>query len=119
MYRDFFPGLLKHSHPMVCKGCNQETWAVKTIFSRNGQFESCALCGGVSSVYFPDVYFKDAGLEPNLSDEKHPEGYFISSKRQKAAVMKKLGVRESGDRMSGSRNEEYRRHWNEYKKHWR
>ena len=55
----------------------------------------------------PDVYF-DASkgsnqTDPNLCDRyKGPIPF--SSKREKAAIMKQLGLRENGDKVHGARN---------------
>lgn len=55
----------------------------------------------------PDVYFdKSKGanqIDPNLCDRyKGPIPF--SSKREKAAILKRLGLREAGDREHGARN---------------
>ena len=57
----------------------------------------------------PDAYFRIPYRDPNLVDVNDPrtrDGIFIESKRHKAEVMKKLGVREVGDRVGGARKED-------------
>jgi hypothetical protein len=55
----------------------------------------------------PDVYFdKSKGanqIDPNLCD-RYAGPIPFSSKREKAAIMKRLGLQEDGDKRHGSRN---------------
>ena len=90
---------------MVCNNCGNEK-AYRMRFSASG--ESCDCCGGLSSVYVPDVFFKKPYLDPHLIDTKkmdQKDGVWISSRAEKAALMRSLGVREVGDRWHGGRNE--------------
>ena len=69
----------------------------------------CDKCGGLRAMSQPDAYFKEPYRDSNLVDVNDPstrDGIFIKSKRHKAEVMKKLGVREVGDRVGGARNED-------------
>ncbi len=90
-----------------CKATDYYYWRVK--FDSNGdRLQYCSSCfsGGVPSLA-PDVYFDSSKganqIDPNLCDRyKGPIPF--SSKREKAAIMKHLGLREAGDKEHGSRN---------------
>lgn len=69
----------------------------------------CNVCQGLGSVNLPDVYFAGAYKDPHLVDVNKPEqkdGVWIESRRQKAEIMKRLGVREVGDKRGGARLED-------------
>ena len=51
----------------------------------------------------PDVYFRGEEFVPHLGDDKHPFGQFVTSKQQKARIMREQGVHETGDRVHGAR----------------
>ena len=84
---------------------------------RNGKaLETCDSnsCGGERSYGVPDVYFDKPYVDENIVDEAKPEtwgGTLITSKRQKASEMRRLGIFESGDRKHGSRNYEKKRRY--------
>ena len=87
---------------MICNGCgNQE--ATRISYSKNS--ESCDKCGKVGALKFSDVYFKQPYFDPNISDPvKSPFGTHITSRSQKAELMRGLGLHEVGDRRHGARN---------------
>jgi len=98
---------------MKCEGCGEEgsrVWAVhpkkETLSGR--VYEECNLCFDASIPKYPDVYFRQPYWDENLSDYDDPSydpkrGTFIRSKAHKAYVLKKLGLREDGDRHRGTR----------------
>ena len=89
---------------MECSGCgNPNAYRLR---ARAG-FEVCDRCGRLSNVRVSDVYFREPYLDPHLIDTKKPEqkdGVWISSREQKARIMRELGVREAGDRKHGARD---------------
>lgn len=88
---------------MKCGGCGNED---AYRFSLVKGIEKCNACdpSGISSFKFSDVYFKGPGFEPHLADpDKSPKGNFVTSREHKAALMRDLGVRETGDRVHGAR----------------
>lgn len=88
--------------------CVTTRWDEKT----GEKFESCDRCGA-KGIGVPDVYFERPEWVEHLADDNDPstwdKGTFITSKRHKAEVMKRLNLRESGDRIHGSRLETKRR----------
>lgn len=57
-----------------------------------------------ASIRHSDVFFRQPYFEPNLADDKNPEGQWVSSKSEKARIMKEKGLIESGDRIHGCRS---------------
>ena len=80
---------------MLCSGCgNDHAVAVHIVYDKDGKHEFCDACGKVSSVYVPDVAVPAGGyFDENL-------GSFITSRRQKAALMKEKGLVEAGNRVN-------------------
>jgi len=101
---------------MICDGCgNQKAWrqTIRWDDTTHEKFETCDRCGDCSGGGVPDVYFRSPEWVEHLADENDPKtwdkGTFVTSKRQKAEVMKRLNLRESGDRIHGARLETKRR----------
>ena len=91
---------------LICDTCGNKA-AIRMRFTERGG--CCDHCGRLSSVESPDVYFNRPYLDPNLIDVYKPEqrnGVWIESRRQKAEIMKRLGVREAGDKRGGMRLED-------------
>lgn len=65
--------------------------------------EACDRCGAVGSVKNPDVFFQGEYFEPHFATDGQPHGQVVTSKSHKAQIMRELGVRESGDKVHGSR----------------
>lgn len=94
-----------------CVGCgNPDPWTrhTKKETSTGRYYEECNRCFDSSIPENPDVYFRQPYWDENLCDYDDPSydinrGTFITSKSHKAYIMKKLGVREDGDRRHGSR----------------
>lgn len=99
---------------MYCGGCgNEKAWAVhnKKEKTTGKVFQECNQCFDSTIPENPDVYFKAPYWDEHLHDQDDPswdvnKGTFITSKKHKAYVLKKLGIRELGDRWGGSRNDE-------------
>lgn len=89
----------------TCSSCGNAN-AYRQRFS-SGRW-SCDGCGVSGSAYLPDVYFKGSYQDEGLTFQDRPEtwmnGTKVTSRGQKAILMKQLGVREAGDRVHGARN---------------
>lgn len=83
---------------MLCPTCNQHSHLLQW---RNGIY-TCHYCEKITSPSCPDVYFRSEYFEPNLANDKNPQGQWIRSKTHKAQIMKELNVRESNDRQHGA-----------------
>ena len=98
---------------MKCEGCkqdNEKVWAVHPKKEKlSGRvYEECNLCFDGSIPTNPDVYFRQPYWDENISDYDDPSydprrGTYIRSKAHKAYVLKKLGLREDGDKRHGAR----------------
>lgn len=93
-----------------CEGCrNPEPWArhTKKEAVTGRRYEECNRCFDSSIPSNPDVYFKAPYWDESLSDFDSPnfvygKGTWVESKSHKAYLLKKLGLRESGDRVHGA-----------------
>ncbi len=93
-----------------CKTCGSSTyyhWRF-TIDKDGNRYESCNDCAKMAIPNLcPDVFFDSSKganqTDPNLHD-RYKGAIPFSSKREKAAIMKQLGLREAGDKEHGSRN---------------
>lgn len=103
---------------MLCDGCgNLDAYRL----SIRGGSECCDTCGQLSRVQFSDVYFREAYMDPHLIDVTKPEqndGVWISSREQKARLLREKGLREIGDRQHGGRDFS-QRGWDNFKKEFR
>jgi hypothetical protein len=97
-----------------CGACgNEKAYHVQIKFTKkDGKLESCDRCGASSLPANYDVYLGTKGgiqREENLADPEtgHPIPY--TTKAEKAAIMKRLGLKESGDKVGGARNINKRR----------
>lgn len=91
----------------TCTSTEYYYWRVR--FDAAGtrtQFCSSCFDGSMPSLA-PDVYFDSSKganqIDPNLCD-RYTGPIAFSSKREKAAIMKRLGLREAGDKEHGARN---------------
>ncbi len=80
----------------------------KIGYTEEGRYMWCNMCSTQKvDTLIPDVYFdKSKGanqIDPNLCD-RYKGPIQFSSKREKAIIMRQLGLREAGDREHGSRN---------------
>lgn len=95
---------------MRCNNCgatDAAKWRYGVDAKTGNPWECCDKCSNIGSVNIPDVFFKGPYIDPHLIDTSKPEqknGVLIESRRQKAEIMRKLGVREIGDRYKGGRN---------------
>lgn len=91
----------------TCKSTDYYYWRVSVDdLGNRSQYCSSCFSGNVPSLS-PDVYFdrsKGANqVDPNLCTRDGKQIPF-SSKREKAAILKQLGLREAGDKNHGARN---------------
>lgn len=91
---------------MTCDGCGAN--ARRTRYYAETKTEVCDQCQGIGSIRLDDVYFQGAYFDPHLIDLKNKEqqkakGVWIESRRQKADIMRRLGVVEAGDKRHGAR----------------
>jgi hypothetical protein len=113
--------MIMHNCAMCSKLIDEETVFISVTKWVNGAWRDfCRTCvepnkfkcpeitTQIKSGYkFPDVYFDPSKgsnqIDPNLCD-RYTGPIPFSSKQEKAAVMKQLGLREAGDKEHGSRN---------------
>jgi hypothetical protein len=92
-----------------CKTCGATDYYFwRVVHAEGDSYESCSECSsGRMPSLSPDVYFdgsKGANqTDPNLVD-RYTGPIPFSSKREKAAILKRLGLREAGDKEHGGRN---------------
>ena len=97
---------------MKCETCgNPYAARVRIGYQKGIKYELCDACGKIPAMWMPDIYLGTKGglqTDPNICDDKGNEIPF-SSKREKAAIMKTLGLRQadSAERNSGARNESH------------
>jgi hypothetical protein len=93
-----------------CLGCgNQNAWMIRWVKEKftGNKFMECNQCFDASISECPDVYFRQPYWDDNLHDQDDPnydpeKGVFVTSKKHKAYLFKKLRVREAGDRVRGA-----------------
>jgi hypothetical protein len=93
-----------------CASCGSVAyyhWSMKLDADGN-RFECCSECSKAPTPGLsPDVYFDSKKgawqTDINLAD-RYTGPIPFSSKREKADIMKRLGLRESGDKVHGARN---------------
>jgi len=96
---------------MKCNGCgNKYAARIKIQYIKNEKIETCDECGA-NPVWLPDVFLGNKGgvqTDENLCNEKGQPIPF-SSKREKAAIMRMLKLRQSdsAEHEHGFRNEMY------------
>jgi len=88
-----------------CDSCGNNE-AVR-LHASAGNPITCEKCGPLGHFRFSDVYFNQKKGEQFISnlahDSKAPLGQVVRSREHKAAIMRELGVIESGDRRHGAR----------------
>lgn len=100
---------------MKCNTCGTDVAArVRAWFDSSGTFrESCDVCDKIPPVWLPDVYLGGPGgsvqTDEQLCNPKTGEPIPFSTKREKAAVMRMLNLRQAdcAERQHGSRNESH------------
>lgn len=98
---------------MHCNTCKTDVAArirVKIDEQTKQAYEMCDVCSSIPGVDIPDVFFiQGETSNEQLCDPKTGIPYQYSSKREKAAIMKMLKVRQadSAEQQHGSRNEMY------------
>lgn len=88
---------------MTCNACgNAHAHILEVVYSKKeGRCERCNACGA-SGGGAPDVYFKGAYVDENLSSEEFPGPKSISSRAEKKYWLEKCNLREAGDRVHGA-----------------
>lgn len=102
----------------TCESTAYFYWRV-VVDAKGNRFEECSECSSrPQPALSPDVYFDSSKgafqTDPNLCD-RYTGPIPFSSKREKAAVMKRLGLQEAGDKEHGSRNFDKAAHKNNWK----
>lgn len=101
-----------------CETCKSTDYAKRRFTlppqqGAKGQW-TCNLCDSII-VWMPDVYFDESKganqTDPNLVD-RYKGPVTFSSKKEKAVLLKQLGLREAGDKEGGARNTDVWRHKN-------
>lgn len=100
---------------MKCNNCGSTVAArVKMgIDKTTGKlWEVCDICGKIPPVWLPDVFLGSKGgvqTDENLCNPKTGQPIPFQTKREKAAIMRMLNVRQadSAEHEHGSRNEMY------------
>jgi hypothetical protein len=96
---------------VICEGCNNQHAArIRVQFVEGKKWESCDQCGNVAPVWLPDVYLGNKGgiqTDENLVHPQTGKPIPFQTKREKAAIMKMLNVRQSpsAEHQHGGRNE--------------
>lgn len=70
----------------------------------------CSECSKLPSFWLPDVFLEGRGGDrsnEHLADPKTGQPLPYNSKRQKAVILKQLGVREGGDARHGDKNKAF------------
>jgi hypothetical protein len=100
---------------MHCNTCSSDVAArVKVWIDKEGKsWEACDICSKLPAFWNPDVYLGGPGgheqTDEQLCNPKTGEPIPFSTKREKAAIMNMLGLRQadSAERQHGSRNESH------------
>lgn len=97
---------------MKCNGCGFDKAAVIRIGYTDGvRWEICDKCSSLKTAAMPDIYFgNQSGIQTDenlCGSDGNPIPF--SSKREKATIMKHLGLRQAdcAERHHGSRNESH------------
>jgi hypothetical protein len=92
---------------MTCNSCgNSNAYHIRSAWDGGKLVDFCdsASCGNLdmAGAGIPDVYLPRGGMKfENLCDDMG-RPYEISSKREKAEIMRRLGISEVGDRVNGA-----------------
>jgi hypothetical protein len=100
---------------MHCNSCGTDVASrVRSCISSSGEIlESCDVCANISPVWLPDVYLGGPGgstqTDECLCNPETGKPIPFSTKREKAAVMRMLNVKqaECAERQHGARNESH------------
>ena len=90
-----------------CENCkNKHAHYVVLRFEKGRRTCACDRCGAGRPRGLPDVYLGPGSgerVEENLADPKTGRPIPFSTKGEKAEIMKRLNLREAGDRVRGAR----------------
>lgn len=104
---------------MICSQCkNENAIRIQVRYTKHGRVETCEKCGNLSLEGLPDVSdVHEPYFDEHLADAKHPDGRWIHSRRQKAEVLKEMGLREKREsaipyiKDEGARRRYFRNHF--------
>lgn len=84
----------------ICRGCGRESTHIRTIIEGDALIDQCdhPSCGNLSAVTIPDVFWNG---RPYYSEALECE---LTSRSQKARVMKEKGVSELGNQKLGNKS---------------
>lgn len=89
---------------MTCRGCgNEQAYNVHTTYDDGHIEDVCDQCGVQTMTPVVDAYFNGEGTHYGIYDENGTV-VNITSKTHKAYWMKRMKVREAGDRRHGAIN---------------
>jgi len=93
-----------------CDGCGNEKAASLFIsYGKEGRICICDRCGHTGIASSPDVYWPGHTYESQNITDRMGKPIPLTSKRQKAKIMKEMGLKEVGDRVHGSRDGSYKK----------
>ncbi len=85
-----------------CENCgNKDAHILQFSWTKTGMEKSCNGCGARAHGT-PDVYFKGAYVDHNLSTWDNPGPKVIISRADKKYWLNKCNLREAGDRVHGA-----------------
>ncbi len=99
--------LVENKEPCgTCGAVSYHYW--RMTFANGEKYSSCSECSKTGTPNLsPDVYFDSSKganqIDPNICD-RYTGPIPFSSKREKAAILKRLGLQEDGDKRHGGRN---------------
>ena len=91
---------------MICTHCgSKEAFVISVMWDPvNGRKSFCNMCSNTRPSTFHDVYWPGgAHYNDNICDKKTGKPIELTSRGQKARVMKEQGLSEAGDLYHGSR----------------
>jgi len=86
---------------MICRTCGRDSYHIITRYTDGRLEDTCNQCGNHQMAPVYDCYFDKPGTHYNIYDEKG-NAVFIGSKGEKSYWMKRMKVREAGDRIHGA-----------------
>lgn len=89
---------------MICGTCQANASHILIKYTQEGEkIERCDQCSEMSRPNIYDVFLDRDGCNMNICDSKTGRQIPYWSKGQKTRIMRKLGIREVGDRVHGGR----------------
>jgi len=92
---------------VVCSGCgNLNAYVVRVGYAGKERVENCDQCGNLKPPATYDTYLGSKGgvrVEENITEPGTGRPIPYATKGEKAAILKRLNLREAGDRVHGAR----------------